>query len=56
MEKFLWNAGGAVLFVLNTLCLMIAIVTNNRIWGLALIVLAVIDWVYKEKRPTWLEV
>jgi hypothetical protein len=56
MEKFLWNAGGIVLILLNTLCLMIALVSNNRIWGLALIALAIADWLYKEKRPTWLEV
>ena len=56
MEKFLWNAGGVVLFLLNILCLMIALVSNNIIWGLALIALAFADWLYKEKRPTWIEV
>ena len=56
MEKFLWNAGGIILFLLNIWCLMIALVSNSRIWGLALIALAFADWLYKEKRPTWLEV
>jgi hypothetical protein len=56
MEKFLWNVGGVVLFLLNTWCLMIALVSDNRVLGLALIALAAADWFYKEKRPTWLEV
>ena len=56
MEKFLWNAGGVVLLLINILCCVVAFVSNNRIWSLVLIVLAVIDWLYKEKRPTWLEV
>jgi hypothetical protein len=56
MEKFLWNVCGIVLFLLNTWCLMIALMSNNRIWGFALIALAFADWLYKEKRPTWLEV
>lgn len=56
MEKFLWNAGGIVLILLNIWCLMIALVSNNGILGLALIALAFADWLYKEKRPTWLEV
>jgi hypothetical protein len=56
MEKFLWNAGGAVLLALNVWCLMIAFVSNNRVWGFALIALAIADWFYKEKRPTWIEV
>ena len=54
-EKFLWNAGGIVLILLNIWCLMIALVSNNRIWGLALIALVAADWFYKEKRPVWLE-
>ena len=56
MEKFLWNAGGIALFLMNIWGLMIALVSDNRIWGFALIVLAAADWLYKEKRPTWLEV
>ena len=56
MEKFLWNVGGAVLFVLNILCFMILVVSGNRIWAVVLIALVVADWLYKEKRPTWLEV
>lgn len=56
MEKFLWNAGGIILFLLNIWCLMIALVAENRVWGGALLVLAAAGWLYKEKRPTWLEV
>lgn len=56
MEKFLWNAGGIILFILNTWCLLITLVSNNRLWGLALLALAAVDWLYKEKRPTWIEV
>ena len=56
MEKFLWNAGGVVLFFINVWCCMAAFVSRDRVWALALIVLAIIDWLYKEKRPTWLEV
>lgn len=56
MEKFLWNFGGIVLFLMNILCFMIALVSDNTIWGFALIALAVADWLYKEKRPTWIEV
>ena len=55
MEKFLWNAGCIVLFLLNILCFMIVLASNNRIWGLALIALAFVDWLYQEKRPVWLE-
>lgn len=56
MEKFLWNAGGVVLLLLNILCLVFSFVSKSGAWGLALIALAVADWLYKEKRPTWLEV
>lgn len=56
MEKFLWNAGGIVLILLNIWCLMFALVSSSRIWGFALIALAAVDWLYKEKRPTWIEV
>ena len=56
MEKFLWNFGGIVLFALNAWGLMVALVEDNRIWGLALLALVVVDWLYKEKRPTWIEV
>jgi hypothetical protein len=56
MEKFLWNAGGVVLILLNIWCLMIVFVSHNALWCIALLALAAIDWLYKEKRPTWLEV
>lgn len=56
MEKFLWNAGGLFLFLLNIWCLMAAFVLSSWTWGVALVALAVADWIYKEKRPTWLEV
>ena len=56
MEKFFWNASGIVLFLMNILCLLISVVSGNRIWGLALVAMAAADWIYKEKRPVWLEV
>lgn len=56
MEKFIWNAAGVFLFVANILGLMICFATGERLWGLALIALAALDWLYKEKRPVWLEV
>jgi hypothetical protein len=56
MEKFLWNVGGVVLFVVNVWTMMICFASGQRLWGLALIAIAGLDWLYKEKRPTWLEV
>ena len=56
MEKFLWNAGGALLFATNIWCLMVTFVSNNCFLGLAMIALVAADWFYKEKRPTWIEV
>ena len=56
MEKFLWNAGGIVLFALNIWAMMFCFASGEQLWGLALIALAALDWLYKEKRPTWIEV
>ena len=56
MEKFLWNVGGVVLFLLNIWCLMIALSSDNRFWGLALFALVAADWLYKEKLPAWIGV
>jgi hypothetical protein len=56
MEKFLWDVGGVVLFALSALCMAICLVSSNRIWCAALIALAFADWLYKEKRPVWIEV
>lgn len=55
MEKTLWNALGVLLFVVNILAIMFCFASGARVWGLALIALAGIDWLYKEKRPVWLE-
>ena len=56
MEKFFWNACGIVLFLMNILCLLISVVSGNRIWGIALIAISAVDWIYKEKRPVLVEV
>ena len=56
MEKLLWNVGGVVLLLLNILAMMFCFASSEPLRGLALIALAAVDWIYKEKRPTWLEV
>ena len=56
MEKFIWNAIGVLLFVANILALMFCFASGESVWGFALIALATLDWFYKEKRPTWIEV
>lgn len=56
MEKFLWNLGGFVLFLANLWAIMLCFVTGGKIFAVAMIVLAGLDWLYKEKRPTWIEV
>ena len=55
MEKFIWNALGVLLFVANIWAIMFCFASGERMWGLALLALAGIDWLYKEKRPVWLE-
>jgi hypothetical protein len=55
MEKFLWNAGGVFLIALNVICVVVCVLSGNRAWSLALIALAALDCLYKEKRPVWLE-
>ena len=54
MEKFLWNAGGVLLFLANIACLLFFFFSNP--WVFALIVILILDLVYIDKRPTWLEV
>ena len=54
MEKFLWNAGGVLLFIANIACSMFFLFSNP--WLFALIVILGLDWLYIDKRPTWLEV
>lgn len=56
MEKFLWNAGGIVLFAMNIWYFMIVCVSNNSLLALGMIAFAAVDWLYKEKRPAWVEV
>lgn len=56
MEKFLWNLAGVVLFAINVFCLMVCIASQDKAWAISLIVLAAVDWLYKTKRPTWVEV
>lgn len=55
MEKFLWNAGGVLLFATNIWAMVFCFASGQRLCGLALIVLVGIDWLYQEKRPVWLE-
>ena len=54
MEKFLWNAGGVILILANIACLLFFLFSNP--WLFALIVVLVLDFVYIDKRPTWIEV
>jgi hypothetical protein len=56
MEKFIWNAMGILLLVANIWAIMFCFASGERLCGLALIALAGVDWLYKEKRPVWLEV
>lgn len=56
MEKFIWNVIGILLFVANILVLMFFFASGESVWFFALITLATLDWLYKEKRPTWIEV
>lgn len=54
MEKFLWNAGGVLLVIENIACLVFFLLNNP--WLTAFIVILVLDCIYINKRPTWLEV
>ena len=56
MKKILWNVGGALLFLANIFAMMLCLADNGGLWSLVLIALAVADWFYICKRPTWLEV
>ena len=54
MGKFLWNAGGVLLAAANIVCLIFFLLDNP--WLIALIVILVLDYIYIDKRPTWIEV
>jgi hypothetical protein len=54
MEKFLWNAGGVTLILANMACLAFFLFSNP--WLFALIVILFLDYIYIDKRPTWVEV
>jgi hypothetical protein len=54
MEKFLWNVGGVLLVLANIACLIFFLFSNP--WLFALIVILALDFVYIDKRPTWIEV
>lgn len=54
MEKFLWNAGGVLLILANIACLIFFLFSNP--WLFALIAILALDYIYIDKRPTWLEV
>lgn len=56
MEKFIWNVIGILLFVANVWAMVFCFASGDRLWGLVLIVLAFLDWLYAKKRPVWLEV
>ena len=53
MEKLLWNAAGIVLVLANIIFMMFFLFSNP--WLFALLVSLILDWIYIEKRPTWLE-
>jgi hypothetical protein len=54
MKKFLWNFGGVLLILANVAWLLFFLFSNP--WLLALIVILVLDFVYIDKRPEWIEV
>lgn len=54
MEKFLWNFGGVLLILANIACLIFFLLDNP--WLFALIAILALDYIYIDKRPTWLEV
>ena len=56
MEKFLWNLAGVVLLVINIFCLMVCLSSQDKVWAIAMIAVVAVDWLYKTKRPTWVEV
>jgi hypothetical protein len=56
MEKLIWNAIGVFLFIANIWAMVFCFASGERLSGLALIALACLGWLYKEKRPTWIEV
>ncbi len=56
MEKFLWNVSGFILLVANVFVLIMTFASNDKIWAFILLSISILDWVYSEKRPTWLEV
>lgn len=56
MKKFFWRVFGVILVLTNLVAVTILVVTKNGLFVAAVIGLAVIDWIYKEKCPAWLEV
>lgn len=54
MEKFFWNLAGVLLFVANIVCLVFFLLDNP--WLIALAVILVLDYIYIDKRPEWIEV
>ena len=56
MEKLLWNAVGAILFVVNVFAIMFCALIGSTMWCIALVVVAILDFAYIRYRPTWIEV
>lgn len=56
MEKFFWRVFGVILALTNIVSVIILIATKSGLFVAAVIGLAAIDWIYKEKCPVWLEV
>ena len=54
MKKFLWNLVGVLLILANIACLILFLLDNP--WLFALIAILALDYIYIDKRPTWLEV
>lgn len=55
MEKFLWNVAGFALIVLNLFAMAYCFIEQTSFSGMMLIAMAVLDMVYTERRPTWVQ-
>lgn len=56
MEKFLWNVAGVALAVINLFVMTYCFIEQTTFSGVMILAMAVLDMVYAEKRPTWIEV
>jgi hypothetical protein len=56
MEKLLWKAAGVVLFFANIFVISLFVVFESLACFILAIFVSALDWLYKEKCPTWIEV